>query len=240
MISALETLVPSELIPMDKTYKERLEYRRSLLLNHHDTVVAVANDADLRIRAAVRELYTFLLGTYLPGRYPTMFKLHSVNYPSGKTFMLQNLVTEELWPVTLAKGIPTIRALETLFKTVDEDFLILLPEQNEETAGEAAAKENGETKYILKALANGYPAGFDPRKKLGNCLAKIHEPVPGYPEKLEKSMDRFFDKLETGKYVKRINWGIATNAELFSAFENDGEIPEAIEPEDLNVDKVCL
>ncbi|KAN0083061.1 Protein of unknown function (DUF3445) domain containing protein [Elaphomyces granulatus] len=244
---ALETLVPSELIPMDKTFKERLEYRRSLLLEHHDTVIAVNNDTDPRIRAAVSELYTFLLGTYLPGRYPTMFKLHRVNYPSGKTVMLQNLVTEELWPVKLAKEAPTIRALETLIKTVDEDFLILLPEQDDEETAAAGEleEEGGETKYILEAFATGYPAGFDPRKKLGNCLARIHEPVPGYPERLEKSMDRFFDKLEVGKYVKRVNWGITTDAELFSAFGNkvhssEGEVLEVIEPEDLNIDKTFL
>ncbi|KAL2014602.1 hypothetical protein VTN00DRAFT_2127 [Thermoascus crustaceus] len=242
---ALSTLIPNELIPMDKTYKERLALRRSLLKEYHDTVVAVNNDSDKRIRAAVCELYTFLMGTYLPGRYPTMFKLHRAEYETGKAVMLHNLVTEEIWPVELSPAAPTIRALETLIKVVDEDILILLPEQDmNKEEKKAEEKEEGDTKYILEAYAACFPAGFDTRKKLGRRLAKIHEPVPGYQEKLEKSMDRFFEKLEVGKYVKRVNWSITTDAELFSAFGNvhggEGEKLEAIKPEELNLDKTFL
>jgi len=45
--------------------------------------------------------------------------------------------------------------------------------------------------------------------------------------------------------VKRVNWGITTDAELFSAFGNkvhssEGEVLEVIEPEDLNIDKTFL
>lgn len=228
---------------MDKTYKERLALRRSLLEKYHDTVVAVNNDSDKRVRAAVCELYTFLMGTYLPGRYPTMFKLHRAEYETGNVAMLHNLVTGEIWPVELSPEAPTIRALETLVKVVDEDILILLPEQEKkEKEKQGEVKEEAGTKYILKAYAACFPAGFDTRKKLGQRLAKIHEPVPGYQEKLEKSMDRFFEKLEVGKYVKRVNWSITTDAELFSAFGNvhggEGEKLEAIKPEELNLDKV--
>jgi hypothetical protein len=31
-------------------------------------------------------------------------------------------------------------------------------------------------------------------------------------------MDRFFARVEVGKYVKRVNWSITTGAELFAAF----------------------
>ncbi|KAJ9271783.1 hypothetical protein DTO212C5_2208 [Paecilomyces variotii] len=222
----LQTLDPADLIPMDKTYKERLALRRSLLKEYHETVVAVNDDSDPRTRAAVSELYTYLMGTYLPGRYPTMFKLHRTEFEAGKAVMVQNLVTGELWPVEVGKSTPTITALETLIKTVDEDFLILLPEKSsssekkkKKTDGEGEG-EGEATKYILEAYATCYPAGFDTRKKLGHRLATIHDPVPGYKEKLERSMDRFFDKLEVGKYVRRVNWSVTTDAELFSAFGN--------------------
>lgn len=227
---------------MDKTYKERIALRRALLKEHHDVVVAVNNDSDKRVRAAVCELYTFLMGTYLPGRYPTMFKLHHAEYETGKAVMLQNLVTRELWPVELSPEAPTIRALETLIKVVDEDILILLPEQKNNQKEKQGGKADGDTKYILEAYATCFPSGFDTRTKLGRRLAEIHEPVPGYHEKLEKSMDRFFEKLEVGRYVKRVNWSITTDAELFAAFGSvhggEGEKLEAIKPEELNVDKV--
>lgn len=217
----LQTLDPADLIPMDKTYKERLALRRSLLEQYHETVVAVNDDSDPRTRAAVSELYTYLMGRYLPGRYPTMFKLHETEYETGKAVMVQNLVTGELWPVEVGKGTATITALETLIKTVDEDFLILLPERSSSIEKKKADdEEEEERKYILEAYATCYPAGFDTRKKLGHRLATIHDPVPGYKEKLERSMDRFFDKLEVGKCVRRVNWSITTDAELFSAFGN--------------------
>ncbi|KAL2003605.1 hypothetical protein VTN02DRAFT_3151 [Thermoascus thermophilus] len=249
---ALSTLDPSELIPMDKTYKERLALRRALLEEYHDTVVAVNDDSDQRVRAAVCELYAFLMGTYLPGRYPTMFQLHRAGHATGHAAMqLQNLVTGEAWSVEPSPEAPTIRALETLIQVVDEEFLILLPEPEEKEkarhGGEAKKEEEeeeGGPKYRLEAFATCFPSGFDPRKKLGHRLAKIHEPVPGYREKLEKSMDRFFEKLEVGKYVKRVNWGITTDAELFAAFGNvhgdDGEKLDAIKPEELNLDKTFL
>ena len=82
---------------MDKNYKDRIEYRRKILQEHHDIVVAV-NDQKA-IRPAVTELYKFLLGTYLPTRYPDMFKLHQANFDQGTTFMLENKVTGELPPV---------------------------------------------------------------------------------------------------------------------------------------------
>ncbi|KAL1968326.1 hypothetical protein VTN77DRAFT_1855 [Rasamsonia byssochlamydoides] len=248
---ALETLNPSELIPMDKTYKDRLAYRRSLLKEYHDTVVAVNDDSDPRIRAAVKELYTFLMGTYLPGRYPTMFRLHHTAFETGKAVMLENLVTEEIYPAEVTPQTSTIRALETLLKTIDEDFLILLPEEpktknskNKSKPSEEKEAADGNVKYILQAFSTCYPAGFNPRKKLGKRLAEIHAPVPGYADKLEKSMDRFFEKLEVGRYVKRVNWSITTDAELFSAFgglhSEEGEKMDAIKPGELNVDTTFL
>ncbi|KAL1875516.1 hypothetical protein Plec18167_005452 [Paecilomyces lecythidis] len=242
----LQTLDPADLIPMDKTYKERLALRRSLLEQYHETVVAVNDDSDPRTRAAVSELYTYLMGTYLPCRYPTMFKLHETEYETGKAVMVQNLVTGELWPVEVGKGTATITALETLIKTVDEDFLILLPERSssiEKKKGDEEEEE--ERKYILEAYATCYPAGFDTRKKLGHRLATIHDPVPGYKEKLERSMDRFFDKLEVGKCVRRVNWSVTTDAELFSAFGNKihGGADDELVPlkmEDLDLDQTFV
>jgi hypothetical protein len=255
---------------MDKTYKERLAYRRSLLKNYRDTVVAVNDESDPRIRAAVKELYTFLMGTYLPGRYPTMFRLHHTAFETGKAVMLDNLVTEEIYAAQVTKMMSTVQALETLVKNIDEDFLILLPEKQQETKTENSKQNQTtnksssssttptttqedtnqynnnnhvENKYILSAYATCYPAGFNPRKKLGRPLAQIHAPVPGYADKLEKSMDRFFDKLEVGKYVKRVNWSISTgDTELFSAFgglhSDEGEKLEAIKPGELDLDTV--
>ncbi|KAL1957911.1 hypothetical protein VTO42DRAFT_5303 [Malbranchea cinnamomea] len=140
----LENMDPSELIPMDNTYKDRITYRRALLKEHHDIVVGVRNeDTDPRVRAAVGELYRFVMGTYLPTRYPQMFRLVVASFDdTGKTNMLQNLVTGEILPTELSLNRPASTALETLAKTVDEDMLILLPEQKKQKKNKQNAHEH--------------------------------------------------------------------------------------------------
>jgi hypothetical protein len=261
---------PSELILMDKTYKDRIMYRRQLLKDHHDVVIQVRNEGtDPRVRAAVGELYNFTMGFYLPTRYPRMFKLVTAEFDKERTQLVQNLVTGELLPTDLSANRPASSALETLAKTVDEDMLILLPQQkrtgsekkkknqtgdvrrrNVNASGGHSSSADGapatspteDTKYVLEAYEVCYPAGFDSRTKLGKRLADIHGPVPGYAEKIEKSMDRFFEKLEVGKFVKRANWGITTDSDLFSAFGGihaaKGEKLKPLAREDLDVDNV--
>lgn len=213
---------------MDKNYKDRIDYRRKIIQEHHDVVVAV-ND-EKAIRPAVTELYTFLLGTYLPTRYPEMFKLHQANYDQGVTFMLENRITGELPLIFPNRTTETIMMLETLGKHLDEDFLLLLPEDTEK-----------DPKYVLEAYITVCPSGFNPREKLGKRLRDIHGPVPGYKQKLEGSMDRFFAKVEVGKYVRRVNWSVTTNAELYAAGTDTTHAHEGDEIEELDsidVDKV--
>ncbi|KAJ6083163.1 hypothetical protein N7467_007298 [Penicillium canescens] len=232
---SIENLDPSELIPMDKTYKDRLALRKSILNQHHDIVVAV-NDKpqtqDPRTHTAVSELYTFILGKYLPTRYPSMFKLRS----SNSNPLLENLVTGAIHPTTLSQSTPTIEALEILTQTVDEEFLILLPELSPEN--------NEQPKYILQAYAACFPSGFNTREKLGLRLADIHKPVPGYKEKIERSMDRFFARIEVGRFVRRVNWSVTIATDLFAAFGGThavvGKKEAAIEPGKLNVDETVL
>ncbi|KAH0832507.1 hypothetical protein AYO21_10680 [Fonsecaea monophora] len=242
--SALENLPPSELLVMDRNYADRVAYRRKIIAEHGEHVVAV-ND-DYRIRPAVVELYQFLFGTYLPLRFPRMFKLHETDYEEGKTFMLENLVTKALFPAKPSPRTSTKMLLETLGRTLDEDFLFLLPEEGDPSMDKKEADNESkeeDTKYVLEAYVCCCPSGFDPREKLGNRLAKIHDPVPGYPQKLEASMDRFFSRLEVGKYVRRVNWSVTTNTELYAAGRGTNHAHEGDEVEELeeiDVDKTFV
>lgn len=236
---ALENMAPSELILMDKTYKERILYRRKILKEHREIVIAMHDESDPRAIAAVKEFYRYIMSTYLPVRYPTMFRLHETAFETGKAYMLENLVFNELYPSEVTKLTSPMRALEILYKTLDEDYLILLPDESDGDDPKAVS-------YRLVAYETCYPAGFNPRQKLGKLLADIHGPVPGYYEKLEKSMDRYFANVEVGKYVKRVNWSISTNTELFAAFGglhssvNETQAEEKIQEGKLDVDSVGL
>ncbi|EER37144.1 conserved hypothetical protein [Histoplasma capsulatum H143] len=129
---ALENLDPNELILMDKTYKERSNLRRELLKKYPDVVCRVNKDdeEDPRIRTAVKELYRYIMGIYLPNRYPQMFKLVQTDFETGPALMVRNLTTMELFPIQISTTRSTRSILETLIKSVDEDMLILLPERN--------------------------------------------------------------------------------------------------------------
>lgn len=211
LLLALENLEPSELLLMDKTYASRIKYRQSIMSTQGKHAVDV-ND-DVTIRPAVVELYQYLMGTYLPLRFPTVFKLHETDYEQGKTFMLENLVTKAIFPAIVAPQTPTTTLLETLGRTVDEDFLFLHPEDGDASPDDKDVKD---PKYVLQAYVCICPSGWDPVEKLGLRLASIHTPVPKYGDKLEASMDRYFAALPVGKYVQRKNWSITTSPELFA------------------------
>lgn len=231
----LETLDPSDFLIFDKTYSERLNLRRSLIEQHPEDVIGITDESDSRIRLAVQELYSYLFKTYLPSRYPSIFKTRC-----DKTYSLttvENLVTGKIIPAD-AESISLRAALRIISENIDEDFFILLPHQmNEEGTSDEAV-------YVLEAYSACFPSGFQPRDKIGKRLADIHGPVPKYKEKLQRSMDRFFARLEVGRLVKRVNWALTVDEELYSNFDKRGPAFEGtlkkMTVDDLDLNKVSL
>jgi hypothetical protein len=160
----------------------------------------------------VDELYTWLVGTYLPTRFPTLFTLNPTS--------LYNTVTS--LPLPLSPPGDPIETLKLLGENLDEDFLLLLPSSD----GDG---------YVLKGYGTCFPAGFNTKEKFGLKLRDIHGPVPGYKEKIGLSMDRFFDRLEVGRVVLRSNWSITTHDRLFAASGNHLYAGEDV-PEDEIID----
>ncbi|CBF83819.1 heme-dependent oxidative N-demethylase family protein [Aspergillus nidulans FGSC A4] len=248
---AITHLDLSDLIPMDKTYLSRLSLREKLLAEHPDVVRGVNIHTqnptkNEKIREALCEWYAYVMGTYLPERYPTMFRLvdhlgtGNVKSEKMRKMMIESLVTGLKAPVDpedLMRFCPTniededdtartktqlLYLLDTLGSWIDEDFLILLPSPVPPPSFEDHSSESDpelKSQYHLEAYTTYYPAGFDTRKKLSLSLSAIHAPLPGYKQKLSKSMDRFFERLEVGKAVVRVNWSIMPKGTgLFAAF----------------------
>jgi hypothetical protein len=178
MYQGLSRHTVSDLIVMDRNYLSRIALRRQIMRAHPSTVL----QAHLASIPAVNELYTFLFSTYLPQRFPRIFTLS----PSS----LYNTATRRSIPLLPSQD--PIETLSRIGENIDDDFLFLL-------------KADDGDGYVLRAFVTCFPSGFDTEKKLGLRLRDIHGPVPGYKEKLEKSMDRFFDRLEVGKMVGRAN-----------------------------------
>ncbi|OIW22546.1 hypothetical protein CONLIGDRAFT_638170 [Coniochaeta ligniaria NRRL 30616] len=185
---ALQASAPSELILIDNNYEERVLERRKTMENHKSTVMgAIPAGHD-----AVRELYSFLLAEYLPGRHPSMFSLEQ----DGSVF--RNHVTNQTFSTTPPAD--PLEAFKVIGETVEDDVFLL--------------KETDEG-HLSVAFLCCHPAGFDPSTKLGKLLKDIHEPVPSY-EKIGPSMERFFRKVKAGQFVKRLNWSITTQNKLFT------------------------
>ncbi|KAF7187963.1 hypothetical protein HII31_10863 [Pseudocercospora fuligena] len=192
---AVEKITLSDIIDMDNTYAERMQVRRQIIAENTDATIRCNKVCE----PAVLELHDWIIGTYLPQRFPTMYSLQNINGPH-----LLNKVSNE--HISLHQTDP-IQALHNLGAHVDTDFLLLLP---------SSTAPDGSPLYHLEAFVCCFPSGFSLRKKIGLPLSAIHIPVPGYKAKLEKSMDRFFARLECGKAVERANWAITTNSLLFS------------------------
>ncbi|KAK5697905.1 hypothetical protein LTR97_006864 [Elasticomyces elasticus] len=181
---------------MDNTYLDRMHIRRSVMDEHREATLQCNDVAE----PAVLELYEWMVTTYLPKRFPKVYKL--IETPLG--LQLHNTVSNTYLPIQPASP---LAALECLGEHVDTDFLILLP---------SSTAADGSPIYHLQAFATMFPAGFSTKDKCGQPLATIHAPVPGYAAKLEKSMDRFFARIEVGRVVQRTNWSISTDDRLFS------------------------
>ena len=205
---ALENIALSDLVAMDKTYSERMALRK-FVMDAHTWETVRCNPA---CEPAAIELYEWMVGTYLPRRFPTIYKfVEASELPSNVKTQgrhLYNVVGDKYLPL---KAPSALEALYTLGHNVDDEFLILLP---------SSTAEDGSPIYHLQAYVTCFPSGFSTPDKFEQPLAGIHKPVPGYKAKLEKSMDRFFAKLEVGKIVKRANWSITTDSELYKLSGN--------------------
>ncbi|KAI5456029.1 hypothetical protein BGZ63DRAFT_98876 [Mariannaea sp. PMI_226] len=183
---------PSELITIDEDYLDRIALRQKLIAKYPDDVHGCVPGGE----AAVRELYHYLMVQYLPVRFPTLFTL------SADNTTLLNHVTRRPFPTSPPSD--SLAALRILGETVEEELFLLL---------------NTPRGHRLFAVMCCFPSDFEPMEKLGKTLTEIHGPVPSY-NKIGPSMERFFEKLQVGKGVKRANWGVQTHSELFSCKAN--------------------
>jgi hypothetical protein len=130
---------------------------------------------------AVRELYEWTFGVYLPKRFPNMFSLlpqealDSKNAHGHATGYLHNLVTNEHIP--LEPPLDPVEALKVLGSHVDNDFLLLLPTPDADAVPTRVfPTPDPPFPYHLHAYILTFPSGFNTAKKFGLPLAGM--PIP--------------------------------------------------------------
>ncbi|KAK3983840.1 hypothetical protein QBC44DRAFT_375826 [Cladorrhinum sp. PSN332] len=203
---ALQTVTPSSLILLDKNYLRHITARQKTIALHPQVVLgSIPSSAQ-----PLQELYTYLLGTYLPSRYPGLFTLSPQPlYPttgllSGAKYF-NNTISQKSFPLSPIPRASEEEMLRAIGETIEDDIFLLT---------------ESELGHVCTAFICCHPSGFDPSTKLGKTLAEIHGPVPSYREKIGRSMERFFGRLESGKRVGRVNWGIQTHSNLYAPSGN--------------------
>jgi hypothetical protein len=108
-------------------------------------------------------------------------------------------------------GVPP---LEIASQLVQEDLVIM---------------RKGETGWRLAAASLCFPSSWHLREKFSRPLEAIHEPVPGFgPGTRNASMiERIFDNIKTELPMRRFNWSVYSDDELFHADKEAEHISES-------------
>lgn len=167
-----------EWIKIDRLYLERTNCRKALLRNHPEICIGSNPIA----RPAIEELYTEVMINQLPHRFPSMFSIRCDNFT--------NHVTKCQYSLDINK-LDDRYMLNTLAENVEEDFYFMIPDSDSE--------------FRLQAFSSCFPQGLHSPSKMGLSVREIHQPVPGYEDRLGKGVDRHFRRMEPGIFVGRQN-----------------------------------
>lgn len=200
-----------EWLLIEDSYIEELEEKRKIITNSNPKY---PEGKDLRGSTffespeadhAIREFYDVAMN-YMCTKYPMYFQ-------KGEKDIL-NTITGDRIPLSSATHSRTA-LLEALTRVIQEDFIILLkdPSRGDEKYGD---------EYFFKGGVFAFAAGFDPKDKFDKPLTSIHGPIPGYEEKLKKSMNRFFDRINPYELVTRSNFSVQTHDKYYVDNDNKG------------------
>jgi hypothetical protein len=170
----------NEWVEMDRGYLNRISDRRHLIRTCPDQAHIVGTH-DI-VNPAIQELYEEVMIKYLPVRFPTMFQV--------KGSILKNLATGMEYSINIGQ-LDYVTMLRNLGENVEDDFFFMCPD--------------GEGEFRLQGWIACFPNGFSTLAKLGMSLRTIHQPVPGYEERLGKAADVIFQKMKEGAFACRFN-----------------------------------
>jgi hypothetical protein len=180
----LNALDPADWLWPDELYEVEIEERETLLRERPGEVLALLPEAG----DAARELLG-LVASFLVEHHPDRFRRdeasdHVLVGPGDRS-------------VDLADANP----LRAAGRLVQEDLCLL-----------QAGRDGGS--YRLTGAVLCFPAHWRLRDKLGLPLAAIHDPVPGFAQRLAAPVDRIFASLAAERPVWRANWSVVEDEVL--------------------------
>ncbi|KAJ6779809.1 hypothetical protein PWT90_01501 [Aphanocladium album] len=186
-------------IRMDKGYLKRLDERLEIMEAHPAESIGSGPE----VNPAIEELYEELMLDYLPRRYPTMFAL--------KERMLYNKITGKSYSVELSQ-LSHDDMLRNLGENVEEDFYFMCPDENDEPR--------------LQGWLACFPGGFLTTSRKGMSMREIHQPVPGYEQRIGKGADKVLARLGGNEYIERYNWSLQPDGEDLFRVDGNNFYPE--------------
>ena len=185
-------------LDMDKYYTHYIEEKKRIFLKYGKQNIdwlPESKDACFELMETVVE--------HMLERYPLLFTVLKDNgsyegEKAGSGKIIKNEVTQEILDMTLPlKENPLIY----VSKLAKEDFYVVL--------------KNSDGQHYMAAAAVPFPGGsFGIDEKIGQNLDTIHSEVPYYKEKLQKSMERFCDRMKPCDPVERASWYISWDHKL--------------------------
>ncbi|KAF2086487.1 hypothetical protein K490DRAFT_74428 [Saccharata proteae CBS 121410] len=172
-------------LELQSNYAETIRQRQEIFAKVGHRVLNGLPGSEL----ACKELMEMCL-QFICARYPQYFRLDL-----EKMVLYNGILKTE---THIKKEHP----LRVILDNIPEDFGIMLRDPT-----------NGY--YFLRAGLICSSLGWDLGSKMGMRLDEIHQPIPDYKEKMQKSMDRYFAKKAVDKPIQRGSWGLEVDEPLY-------------------------
>lgn len=179
-------------LDFDEHYVPEMREKARRLRDEYDSVFLALPGSE----SGQAEILQLLL-QHLIAFYPERFRV--VGRPAGfdGSGRIENLTNGERWDIADFAGAP----LDLAARLVQEDLCLMSPR-----AGDI---------YVLSAGSVCFPLRWELRDKIGLPLAAIHQPVPGYDEKLATPADLYMARLKPHRPSWRCNWNVVDSPELY-------------------------
>ena len=159
-------------------------------LNEKQRLIATRRDIVVREEADTRASQTEVLNlllAHLPVRFPNLY--------ARDDDAMRILPAQRVIALTAAGDPPLVTAA----RLVQEDLCLM------------RRNENG---WRLAAAVLCFPSGWSLAEKLGQNLATIHAPIPGFAGRMDAVVTRIFDRLQVEAPLLRFNWSLYGDGEL--------------------------
>ncbi|KAH3687381.1 hypothetical protein WICPIJ_001658 [Wickerhamomyces pijperi] len=199
LVMGINNIPNEEWLLMEDTYSDFTNLKKSFCedpeISKHINYLPEDDDNSV---LAMKEYYEAVVDFMLK-RYPMYFS----KVAKDGVMMLYNSVNDDFIEFDPEDVQPVSKLVTNLARTIEEDFIILYPDS-----------QDLEGEYLWKGGHVGFASGFYPSNLFNKPLTDIHAKVPEYKTKLRPSMNKFFDKVKTGVFVRRNNWSLQVDPRL--------------------------